>query len=80
MLGGADTAPWNELISVFNETWYVDCDVDTAMERVFQRQVGHGRSAEVARWRIENNDRKNALQIQETAKRADLLIPSLPLI
>lgn len=65
-------------MNVFDETWFVDCDVDTAMERVFQRQVGHGRSAEVARWRVENNDRKNAMQIAATAQRADLLVPSLP--
>ena len=74
----ADVAPWNQLVNIFNETWFVDCDVDIAMERVYERQVGHGRPPEVARWRVENNDRKNALQVAETAKRADLLVPSLP--
>ena len=74
----ADLPPWQDLQSVFHETWYIDCDVDTAMERVFERQVGHGRTPEVARWRVENNDRKNALLIAETAARANLLVPSLP--
>lgn len=73
-----DLPPWQDLQNVFHETWYIDCDVDTAMDRVFERQVGHGRTPEVARWRVENNDRKNALLIAETAARADLLVPSLP--
>lgn len=48
------------------------------MERVLERQVSHGRAPEVAKWRVENNDRKNALMIAETASRATLLVPSLP--
>jgi len=48
------------------------------MERVLQRQIGHGRTLEVAKRRVENNDRKNALMIAETASTASLLVPSLP--
>ena len=74
----ADILPWADLTKIFNETWYIDCDIDTAMERVLDRQVSHGRAPEVAKWRVENNDRKNALMIAETASRATLLVPSLP--
>lgn len=74
----ADIPPWSKLTKVFNETWYIDCDIDTAMERVLQRQIDHGRTPEVAKWRVENNDRKIALMIAETASTASLLVPSLP--
>lgn len=74
----ADVPPWNELKGVFNETWYVDCDIDVAMQRVLERQIGHGRSPDVAKWRVENNDRKNAMMIADTVSRAGLLVPSLP--
>lgn len=74
----ADIPPWSKLTKVFNETWYIDCDIDTAMEQVLQRQISHGRALDVAKWRVENNDRKNALMIAETASTASLLIPSLP--
>lgn len=73
-----DIPPWSKLTKVFNETWYIDCDIDTAMERVLQRQIGHGRALDVAKWRVENNDRQNALMIAETASTASLLVPSLP--
>ncbi|KAL0052381.1 hypothetical protein WJX82_001231 [Trebouxia sp. C0006] len=46
-----DIPPWSKLTKVFNETWYIDCDIDTAMERVLQRQIDHGRTPEVAKWR-----------------------------
>lgn len=35
----ADEPPWDQLASLFDDTWFIDCDVDIAMERVYQRQV-----------------------------------------
>ena len=35
----ADEAPWDELAELFDDTWYIKCDVDTAMDRIFDRQV-----------------------------------------
>ncbi len=74
----ADIPPWAELTDLFNETWFIDCNIDEAMQRVLERQIGHGRTPEVAKWRVQNNDRKNALMIADTAPRASLLVPSLP--
>lgn len=74
----ADVPPWDQLNKVFDETWYIDCNIDAAMQRVLERQIGHGRSAEIATWRVENNDRKNAMIIADTSSRAGLLVPSLP--
>ena len=78
MYHDADVPPWCQLQKVFDETWYIDCDIDAAMQRVLARQIGHGRSPDVAKWRVENNDRKNAIMIADTSARADLLVPSLP--
>ena len=62
-----------------HESWYVDSDIEEAMERVYARQTGNGVPPEVARKRIDTNDRLNALQISATKERATLVIPALPL-
>lgn len=70
--------PWNALRDVFHETWYIDCDMEESLRRVFHRQTRNGAPARVARHRIETNDRLNAMDIYETADVADVMIPSLP--
>lgn len=71
-------APWSQLREVFDETWYIDCDVDEAMRRVYNRMTRNGRAPRDARLRIETNDRPNAMQILEDAMDdADLVLPSL---
>lgn len=71
-----DQPPWKELMSIFDETWFVDCPVDKAMERVYQRQTGNGLAPEVSRFRIAYNDRPNAELILGTKSRANLVVPS----
>jgi len=66
------------LADLFNDTWFVDCDIDTAMDRVFVRQTGNGISPEVSRQRIAGNDRPNAELIAETKLRARLIVTSVP--
>eukprot|EP00245_Coleochaete_scutata_P010387 TRINITY_DN3626_c0_g1_i1.p1 TRINITY_DN3626_c0_g1~~TRINITY_DN3626_c0_g1_i1.p1 ORF type:complete len:302 (+),score=50.08 TRINITY_DN3626_c0_g1_i1:74-907(+) len=70
---------WASLKPMFDETWYLNCDVDEAMERVERRHVSTGKPPDVARWRVEYNDRPNAILISATSKHADLIIPSLHL-
>ncbi len=41
----ADEAPWDELAALFDDSWYVDCDIDVAMQRVYERQVRRLRHA-----------------------------------
>ncbi|CAK0784266.1 hypothetical protein CVIRNUC_007470 [Coccomyxa viridis] len=74
-----DEEPWRGIKDIVNESWYVDSDVEEAMERVYSRQIGNGVPPEVARKRIDTNDRLNALQISATKERATLVIPALPL-
>ncbi len=70
--------PWADLRNVFDETWYIDCDVDEAMRRVYNRMTRNGRGPREARSRIETNDRPNAMTILEAAMDdADLVLPSL---
>lgn len=74
-----DQEPWRQLRGVFNETWFLDVDIDVAMERVFQRQTEIGLTAEESRKRIAENDRPNAEQIVAASRgAATLLVPSLP--
>ena len=74
-----DEEPWRAMKDIVNESWYIDSDVEEAMERVYARQTGNGVPPEVARKRIDTNDRLNALQISATKERATLVIPALPL-
>jgi pantothenate kinase len=60
---------WNDIAYLFDERWFVDCDIDEAMKRVFVRHVKHiGFSAEVSKERIANNDRPNAVLIVEKGR------------
>jgi pantothenate kinase len=72
-----DAAPWKQLRDVFDETWYIDCDVDEAMRRVYNRMTRNGRLPRDARHRIESNDRPNAMEVLNTACDADMMLPSL---
>lgn len=36
----ADEPPWDAVNDLLDESWFVDTDMDAALERVVQRQVG----------------------------------------
>lgn len=74
----ADQEPWSKLAAILDDTWFIDCDIDEAMERVFQRQVAIGLRPEESLRRIAGNDRPNAELIASTRHLAKLLVPSLP--
>lgn len=73
-----DDEPWRQLRAqgLLDEAWFVECPLDTAMERVFQRQTGIGLAPEVSRTRIATNDRPNGELIAASARFADVLVPS----
>ncbi|KAJ6838414.1 putative uridine kinase C227.14 isoform X1 [Iris pallida] len=68
---------WKEVCEVFDEKWFIDIDINTAMQRVLKRHIATGKEPDVAKWRIEYNDRPNAELIMESKKHADLLIRSV---
>ncbi|KAI6674816.1 hypothetical protein NL676_002722 [Syzygium grande] len=68
---------WEDLSSFFDEKWFIDVDIDKAMQRVLKRHISTGKAPDVARWRIEYNDRPNAELIMKSKKNADLIIKSI---
>ncbi|EEF41398.1 putative uridine kinase C227.14 [Ricinus communis] len=68
---------WKDISSMFDEKWYIDVDIDTAMERVLKRHISTGKPPDVAKWRIDYNDRPNAELIIKSRKNADLIIRSI---
>eukprot|EP00899_Mesostigma_viride_P021699 jgi/Mesvir1/29530/Mv14933-RA.1 len=69
--------PWGTLAQVFDERWFIECDIDVAMDRVWKRHVKTGKPEDVATKRISGNDRPNAVEIATTMPNADLVVPSL---
>lgn len=68
---------WKEISSIFNEKWFIEVDIDTAMQRVLKRHISTGKPPDVAKWRIEYNDRPNAELIIKSKRNADLVIKSV---
>lgn len=68
---------WKDVSSMFDEKWFIDVDIDTAMQRVLKRHISTGKPPDVAKWRIEYNDQPNAELIIKSKKNADLVIRSI---
>ncbi|XP_064972585.1 putative uridine kinase C227.14 isoform X1 [Musa acuminata AAA Group] len=68
---------WQDICSIFDEKWFLDIDINVAMERVLKRHISTGKEPGVAKWRIEYNDRPNAELIMGSKKNADLVIKSV---
>ncbi|XP_004247213.1 putative uridine kinase C227.14 isoform X1 [Solanum lycopersicum] len=68
---------WKEVSSMFDEKWFVDVDLEKAMQRVLKRHISTGKSPNVAKWRIDYNDRPNAELIMKSKNNADLVIKSI---
>ncbi|XP_065047341.1 putative uridine kinase C227.14 isoform X2 [Musa acuminata AAA Group] len=62
---------------VFVSSEFLDIDINVAMERVLKRHISTGKEPDVAKWRIEYNDRPNAELIMGSKKNADLVIKSV---
>eukprot|EP00878_Enallax_costatus_P030854 GHUV01033654.1.p1 GENE.GHUV01033654.1~~GHUV01033654.1.p1 ORF type:complete len:173 (+),score=31.55 GHUV01033654.1:615-1133(+) len=71
-----DTQPWMQLRDLFDDTWFVDCPLDLAMQRVFERQTAIGLAPEVSRGRIAGNDRPNGELIDASKGAARVVVPS----
>ncbi|KAF3322067.1 hypothetical protein FCM35_KLT13208 [Carex littledalei] len=70
---------WKEISLLFDEKWFIDIDINIAMERVLKRHISTGKEPDVAAWRIRYNDRPNAELIMKSKNKADLVIPSIDL-
>ncbi|XP_010679166.2 putative uridine kinase C227.14 isoform X1 [Beta vulgaris subsp. vulgaris] len=73
-----DEGVWNDISTMFDEKWFIDVDLDTAMQRVLKRHVSKSKKPlDEAKWRIEYNDRPNAEMIMKSKKNANLIIRSI---
>ena len=72
----SDVEPWNRVVDLMDETWFAECDLEIAMQRVYRRHLATGKAPDVARRRITHNDRLNAKLVHSFAFRANLLFNS----
>ncbi|WP_062135231.1 nucleoside/nucleotide kinase family protein [Demequina aestuarii] len=69
-----ESPPWNQVAGLLTESWFVEVDEDTRLERLVARHVSFGRSLEAARAHALGSDQRNAVLIADSAHRADLRI------
>lgn len=69
-----DTAPWDRVREILDETWMVQLDEDVRVKRLIARHMEFGRDAEAARAHALGSDQTNAEVIGATAHRADLVV------
>jgi len=55
--------PWAAISKLLAEKWFIDIPIEEAMERVRIRHIGTGLTNDQAIYRIDTNDRPNAIQI-----------------
>eukprot|EP00775_Hariotina_reticulata_P004486 gene4487-4740_t len=68
--------PWVQMQVVFDDLWFVDCPIDLAMQRVYERQTSIGLVPADSKLRIASNDRPNAELVSASKVAARLLVPS----
>lgn len=70
---------WAGLEELFDEKWFLDVSLETAMDRVTSRhQQAWGMSPEEARRRADGNDRLNCSRIAPGRESADFFVESPP--
>uniref|UniRef100_A0A1J3J3U0 Phosphoribulokinase/uridine kinase domain-containing protein n=1 Tax=Noccaea caerulescens TaxID=107243 RepID=A0A1J3J3U0_NOCCA len=68
---------WKDISDMFDDKWFIDVNLDTAMQRVETRHISTGIPPDVAKWRVDYNDRPNAELIMKSKTNADVLIRSI---
>lgn len=69
-----DNPPWAALRALFAETWYLQLDDGTRLERLVARHVRFGKTpAEAAAW-VSRSDEANARLVAATRAGADLVV------
>jgi pantothenate kinase len=70
-----DEEPWNRLASVLDVTVWIECELETAMDRMVQRRVAAmGQSEAEARDAVAHNDRLNAEHVLRATRKAEFTI------
>ncbi|XP_057965119.1 putative uridine kinase C227.14 isoform X3 [Malania oleifera] len=43
---------WKEISCIFDEKWFIEVDIDKAMQRVLNRHISTGKPPDIAKWRV----------------------------
>ena len=68
-----DHGHWAGISELLDEIWYVDIDHSVRRERLVRRHMHFGRSQSAAEDWVANTDEPNAVRIEATTHRADVL-------
>jgi pantothenate kinase len=69
-----DREPWNRIPALLAESWFCATDAGERLDRLVDRHTRHGRSPEAALEWASSVDGANALLIEPTRARADLVV------
>ncbi|GIG20900.1 nucleoside/nucleotide kinase family protein [Cellulomonas chitinilytica] len=69
-----DDGPWAQVRDVLDEAWYCDAAGDERERRLVDRHTRHGRTVEAATAWATEVDGRNAVVIEATITRADLVV------
>lgn len=69
-----DEPGWRDVRSLLDECWYLEAGVEAIEQRLYERHRAGGKTTEVARARIADNDLPNAALVAGTRERADLVL------
>lgn len=69
-----DEAPWGAVRDLLSETWYLDLDPATRIDRLIRRHVHYGKSPEEAEAWVHTSDELNTLRIVATRDNADVIV------
>lgn len=70
----SDAEPWRRVRDLLDESWFCDTDERERMRRLVRRHTAHGRSPDAAHAWASEVDGANALVIDPTRERADLVV------
>lgn len=66
--------PFRPVRELLDETWFLDVDPALRRRRLIARHVAHGRSPDAAERWVADSDDRNAVLVDATARRADLVV------
>jgi pantothenate kinase len=68
--------PWNKVRPLLTESWFLAPDEELRRQWLQKRHMSYGRTPEEAMERVFGSDERNAVLINATRSRADLIIPT----
>lgn len=71
---GLDAPGWREAAELLDELWYLDAPDELREQRLRERHLGNGSSADRARDRVERNDRPNGELVKSARGRCTRVI------